>query len=56
MVDQQEETSKIVDLNVGGVSYTTTLETLTKESNSHLGTLHRRTLSSSKGFYWQIFS
>lgn len=36
MVDQQEETSKIVDLNVGGVSYTTTLETLTKESNSHL--------------------
>ncbi|XP_047363646.1 BTB/POZ domain-containing protein KCTD12 [Vespa velutina] len=39
MVDQQEEISKIVDLNVGGISYTTTLDTLTKESNSHLGIL-----------------
>ncbi|XP_015174379.1 PREDICTED: BTB/POZ domain-containing protein KCTD12 [Polistes dominula] len=39
MVDQQEETQKIVDLNVGGVSYTTTLETLTKDSTSRLGLL-----------------
>ncbi|KAI4498706.1 hypothetical protein M0802_006173 [Mischocyttarus mexicanus] len=39
MVDQQEETQKIVDLNVGGVTYTTTLETLTKDSTCRLGIL-----------------
>ncbi|KAK2579591.1 hypothetical protein KPH14_010886 [Odynerus spinipes] len=38
MVDQQD-TSKVVDLNVGGVCYTTTLATLTRESNSRLGVL-----------------
>ncbi|XP_015431011.1 PREDICTED: BTB/POZ domain-containing protein KCTD16 [Dufourea novaeangliae] len=36
---QQEAVPSVVELNVGGVFYTTALTTLTRESDSHLATL-----------------
>ncbi|XP_076657941.1 BTB/POZ domain-containing protein Ktl [Halictus rubicundus] len=36
---QQEAVPGVVELNVGGIFYTTTLTTLTRESNSHLAAL-----------------
>ncbi|XP_072743667.1 BTB/POZ domain-containing protein KCTD16 [Anoplolepis gracilipes] len=37
--EQQETLPSVVELNVGGVFYTTALTTLTRESDSHLATL-----------------
>ncbi|KAL6447528.1 hypothetical protein ACFW04_000026 [Cataglyphis niger] len=37
--EQQETMPSVVELNVGGVFYTTALTTLTRESDSHLATL-----------------
>ncbi|XP_066582836.1 BTB/POZ domain-containing protein KCTD16 [Prorops nasuta] len=37
--EQQEEVPSVVELNVGGVFYTTALTTLTRESESHLASL-----------------
>ncbi|XP_012277958.1 BTB/POZ domain-containing protein KCTD12 [Orussus abietinus] len=38
-MEHQEELPSIVELNVGGVFYTTTLTTLTKEPDSHLSSI-----------------
>ncbi|XP_023246940.1 BTB/POZ domain-containing protein KCTD16 isoform X2 [Copidosoma floridanum] len=48
MPDQEGEVPSIVELNVGGVFYTTALSTLTRESDSHLAAIFQDKLNLEK--------
>ncbi|KAK2712984.1 BTB/POZ domain-containing protein KCTD16-like [Artemia franciscana] len=53
--EMANSTSQIVELNVGGVGYTTTIQTLTKEPESYLGQVFRGKIAQikdSKGRYF----